>query len=230
MRAGATSPVSAIIHALLVLLALLVLAPWLSYLPLAAMAALLLMVARNMSEAHKVIYLLRRAPKDDILVLLLCMSLTVLFDMVIAITVGIVLASLLFMRRIARMTRLSELSAGDGRLVLRVNGPLFFAAAERIFTELLARSGLSHDRAAMGCGAGARCRRPERPAALYRRAACGQKAGDHRRAVPAAENHGARAGAADRGPPAVLPDAAGSAGGHRRLNVKKPDKSAMPFT
>ncbi|BEO56123.1 sodium-independent anion transporter [Serratia marcescens] len=140
VRAGATSPVSAIIHALLVLLALLVLAPWLSYLPLAAMAALLLMVAWNMSEAHKVVYLLRRAPKDDILVLLLCMSLTVLFDMVIAITVGIVLASLLFMRRIARMTRLSELSADDGRLVLRVNGPLFFAAAERIFTELLTRS------------------------------------------------------------------------------------------
>lgn len=140
VRAGATSPVAAIIHALLVLLALLVLAPWLSWLPLSAMAALLLMVAWNMSEAHKVIYLLRRAPKDDILVMLLCLSLTVLFDMVIAITVGIVLASLLFMRRIARMTRLSELSAGNGRLVLRVNGPLFFAAAERIFNELLARS------------------------------------------------------------------------------------------
>ena len=140
VRAGATSPISAIIHSLLVLLALLVLAPWLSYLPLAAMAALLLMVAWNMSEAHKVIYLLRRAPKDDILVMLLCMSLTVMFDMVIAITVGIVLASLLFMRRIARMTRLSELSAENGILVMRVNGPLFFAAAERIFSELLLRS------------------------------------------------------------------------------------------
>lgn len=140
VRAGATSPVSAIIHALLVLLALLVLAPWLSWLPLAAMASLLLMVAWNMSEAHKVVYLLRRAPKDDILVMLLCLSLTVLFDMVIAITVGIVLASLLFMRRIARMTRLSELSAENGRLILRVNGPLFFAAAERIFNELLVRS------------------------------------------------------------------------------------------
>jgi SulP family sulfate permease len=140
VRAGATSPISAIIHALLVLLALLVLAPWLSWLPLAAMASLLLMVAWNMSEAHKVVYLLRRAPKDDILVMLLCLSLTVLFDMVIAITVGIVLASLLFMRRIARMTRLSELSAENGRLVLRVNGPLFFAAAERIFNELLLRS------------------------------------------------------------------------------------------
>lgn len=93
-----------------------------------------------MSEAHKVVYLLRRAPKDDIIVMLLCMSLTVLFDMVIAITVGIVLASLLFMRRIARMTRISEVSHDDTRgvLVLRVSGPLFFAAAERIFNEILA--------------------------------------------------------------------------------------------
>lgn len=143
VRAGATSPVSAIIHALLVLLALLVLAPMLSYLPLAAMASLLLIVAWNMSEAHKVVDLLRRGPKDDIIVMLLCMSLTVLFDMVIAITVGIVLASLLFMRRIARMTRLSEIPTtemNEHRLVLRVNGPLFFAAAERIFNELLSRS------------------------------------------------------------------------------------------
>ncbi|WP_423765865.1 SulP family inorganic anion transporter, partial [Escherichia coli] len=136
VRAGATSPVSAIIHSLLVLLTLLILAPLLSYLPLAAMSALLLMVAWNMSEAAKVIELIRRAPKDDIIVLLLCLSLTVLFDMVIAISVGIVLASLLFMRRIANMTRLSESSYTDhdkGLLVVRVNGPLFFAAAERIF-------------------------------------------------------------------------------------------------
>ncbi|MBU5894250.1 C4-dicarboxylic acid transporter DauA, partial [Vibrio cholerae O1] len=85
--------------------------------------------------------LLRRAPKDDIIVMLLCMALTVLFDMVIAITIGIVLASLLFMRRIARMTRLSTLSHDADALVLRVNGPLFFAAAERVFDEVLARSG-----------------------------------------------------------------------------------------
>lgn len=142
VRAGATSPISAVIHSLLVILALLVLAPWLSFLPLAAMASLLLMVAWNMSEAHKVVYLLRRAPKDDIIVMLMCMSLTVLFDMVIAITVGIVLASLLFMRRIARMTRLSVLSesAETSTLMLRVSGPLFFAAAERIFSELLVQS------------------------------------------------------------------------------------------
>ncbi|CAM3884920.1 C4-dicarboxylic acid transporter DauA [Rahnella victoriana] len=142
VRAGATSPVSAIIHSLLVILALLILAPLLSWLPLAAMAALLLMVAWNMSEAHKVVDLLRRAPKDDILVMLTCMSLTVLFDMVIAITAGIVMASLLFMRRIAKLTRLTEVLADtpEDTLVLRINGPLFFAAAERIFSELQVRS------------------------------------------------------------------------------------------
>lgn len=105
------------------------------------MAALLLMVAWNMSEAHKVVDLLRHAPKDDIIVMLLCMSLTVLFDMVIAISVGIVLASLLFMRRIARMTRLAPVNVDvpDDVLVLRVIGPLFFAAAEGLFTDLESR-------------------------------------------------------------------------------------------
>ena len=141
VRAGATSPISAVIHAILVILALLVLAPLLSWLPLSAMAALLLMVAWNMSEAHKVVDLLRHAPKDDIIVMLMCMSLTVLFDMVIAISVGIVLASLLFMRRIARMTRLAPVNVDvpDDVLVLRVIGPLFFAAAEGLFTDLESR-------------------------------------------------------------------------------------------
>ncbi|HAY8988987.1 TPA: C4-dicarboxylic acid transporter DauA [Shigella boydii] len=141
VRAGATSPISAVIHSILVILTLLVLAPLLSWLPLSAMAALLLMVAWNMSEAHKVVDLLRHAPKDDIIVMLLCMSLTVLFDMVIAISVGIVLASLLFMRRIARMTRLAPVvvDVPDDVLVLRVIGPLFFAAAEGLFTDLESR-------------------------------------------------------------------------------------------
>ncbi|ELY4777208.1 C4-dicarboxylic acid transporter DauA [Cronobacter turicensis] len=142
VRAGATSPVAAVFHALLVLLALMALAPLLSWLPLSAMAALLLMVAWNMSEAHKVIGLLRRAPKDDIVVMLICMSLTVLFDMVIAISVGVVLASLLFMRRVARMTRLAPLNVAvpDDVLAVRVTGPLFFAAAEGVFTPLLAQA------------------------------------------------------------------------------------------
>ncbi|WP_097164359.1 C4-dicarboxylic acid transporter DauA [Enterobacter sp. CC120223-11] len=143
VRAGATSPVAAVLHAVLVIMALLVLAPLLSWLPLSAMAALLLMVAWNMSEAHKVVNLLRRAPVDDIVVMLICMSLTVLFDMVIAISVGIVLASLLFMRRIARMTHLAPVSVDvpDDVLVIRVIGPLFFAAAESVFLDLQSRIG-----------------------------------------------------------------------------------------
>lgn len=147
VRAGATSPISGIVHALVVLAAILVLAPWLSWLPLSAMAALLLLVAWNMSEAHKVVDLVRRAPKSDVLVLLVCLSLTVIFDMVIAITFGVILASLLFMREIAKMTRLHNLAdhkryAGEvqaGTLIYKINGPLFFAAAERVFDELLAQ-------------------------------------------------------------------------------------------
>ncbi|MGY3901916.1 C4-dicarboxylic acid transporter DauA [Aeromonas lusitana] len=147
VRAGATSPVSGIVHALVVLAAILVLAPWLSWLPLSAMAALLLLVAWNMSEAHKVVDLIRRAPRSDVLVLLVCLSLTVIFDMVIAITFGVILASLLFMREIAKMTKLHNLAehkryAGEvqvGTLVYKINGPLFFAAAERVFGELLAQ-------------------------------------------------------------------------------------------
>lgn len=149
VRAGATSPISGIVHALVVLAAILVLAPWLSWLPLSAMAALLLLVAWNMSEAHKVVDLVRRAPRSDVLVLLVCLSLTVIFDMVIAITFGVILASLLFMREIAKMTRLHNL-ADHGRyasevpaqtLLYKINGPLFFAAAERVFEELLAQVG-----------------------------------------------------------------------------------------
>lgn len=137
VKAGATSPIAAVLHSIVVLLALICFAPLLSYIPLSAMAALLLIVAWNMSAVQRVIYIIKCAPKDDILIMLICMSLTVLFDMVIAITLGIVLASILFMRRIADMTRLVELNrSSEKTLVLRINGPLFFAAAERTFSEI----------------------------------------------------------------------------------------------
>ncbi|MBA1145800.1 C4-dicarboxylic acid transporter DauA [Ectothiorhodospiraceae bacterium WFHF3C12] len=143
--AGAQSPVSSVVHAGVVGLALVALAPWLSYLPMASMAALLLMVAWKMSEAHKVRSLLRKAPAGDVAVLLTCFSLTVLFDMVIAIAVGVVLASVLFMRDVAAMTRASDItdsprlkdsSLPPGWSVYKISGPLFFAAADRVFAEL----------------------------------------------------------------------------------------------
>ncbi|MBR9866600.1 MAG: C4-dicarboxylic acid transporter DauA [Oceanospirillales bacterium] len=145
-RAGAQSPLAAVIHGLVVLASLLILAPWLAYIPMASMAAMLLMVAWNMSEAPKVMELLKKAPSGDILVLLTCFSLTVMIDMVVAISFGIVLASLLFMRDIAQMTRVIEISDNRKHVpetlpadwgVYKISGPLFFAAADRIFSELL---------------------------------------------------------------------------------------------
>ncbi|MGQ9426374.1 C4-dicarboxylic acid transporter DauA [Gilvimarinus sp. F26214L] len=144
-KAGAESPVSAMVHAGVVLLGLVGLAPLLSFVPMAGMAALLMVVAWNMSEAPKAVHLIKTAPKSDVLVFSVCLGLTVLFDMVIAITTGIVLASLLFMREIAEMTRVSDVTHNrklvdrelpPGWLVLKISGPLFFAAADRIFGEI----------------------------------------------------------------------------------------------
>ncbi len=145
-RAGAQSPMAAVIHSIVLLLAVLILARWLSYLPMATMAALLLIVAWNMSEARKVVELLKKAPKQDVLVLLVCLFLTVLVDMVVAISVGVVLASLVFMQQIAEMTRITDVTGQrkitgnaqipEGWRLIKINGPLFFAAADRVFSKL----------------------------------------------------------------------------------------------
>ena len=148
-RAGAESPVAAMIHAVVVLLALVSLAGVLAYLPMPAMAALLIMVAWNMSEAPKAVHLLKTAPRSDVLVFLTCFSLTVALDMVIAITTGVLLAAVLFMREMAEMTKVTDITTGKrvseenlptGWRVFKINGPMFFAAADRIFGELAALS------------------------------------------------------------------------------------------
>jgi SulP family sulfate permease len=145
VRAGAQSPVAAMIHALVVLLALLALAPLLAYLPMAAMAALLLVVAWNMSEAPKAMHLLKTAPRNDIVIFLICFLCTVLFDMVIAISCGMVIAAFFFVKQVADMTRVADISHNRkylleplpaGWKVFRISGPLFFAAADRVFGEL----------------------------------------------------------------------------------------------
>lgn len=145
IKAGAESPIAGIIHALVVLLGLVALAPLLAYLPMPAMAALLVMVAWGMSEAHKAVHLIKTAPRGDVWVFITCFALTVLFDMVIAITAGIVLAALLFMKEIAAMTHVDDVT-GDGQIddkqlpenwrAFSISGPLFFAAADRVFGEL----------------------------------------------------------------------------------------------
>ena len=75
-----------------------------AYVPMASLAALLLLVAWNMAELHNFVGIVRVAPKSDVLVLLTCFLLTVFFDMVVAVSVGVVLAALLFMRRMAELT------------------------------------------------------------------------------------------------------------------------------
>jgi sulfate permease, SulP family len=145
VRAGACSPLAAIIHAGVVLVAILLLAPLFSYLPMAALAALLLMVAWNMSEPGHVLHTLRIAPRSDVLVLLTCLILTVLFDMVLAVGVGLLLAAGLFIKRMSDLTDTAVLprhfhqalhDLPEHVLVYAIRGPLFFGAAEKALSVL----------------------------------------------------------------------------------------------
>jgi SulP family sulfate permease len=145
VRSGGRSPIAAIVHSSFVLLAMVALAPLLGYLPMAALAALLLVVAKNMAELRHFLYVLRVGPRSDVAVLLTCFLLTVLFDMVIAVSAGIVLAAILFMRRMAEVSGVELL--GDrhpqldeplppGVLLYEINGPLFFGAAQKAMSSL----------------------------------------------------------------------------------------------
>ena len=145
VKAGAFSPVAAIVHAGVVLLAVLLLSPLFSYLPMSALAALLLMVAWNMSEAHHVVHTVKIAPRTDVLVLLVCLVLTVLFDMVLAVGVGLLLAAGLFIKRMSDVTDTSSLPPGyhealhdlpEGVAAYAIRGPLFFGAAEKALDTL----------------------------------------------------------------------------------------------
>jgi SulP family sulfate permease len=137
IRAGARSPLAATMHAIFILACTIALAPLVSYLPMAALAALLIIVARNMSEARHFARLTRVAPRHDVLVMMTCFILTVVFDMVIAVTVGVVLAALLFMRRMSVLTQVELETASElkidvppGVRVYEIAGPLFFGAAK----------------------------------------------------------------------------------------------------
>lgn len=144
-KAGAVTPISAMIHAVVILISLLSLSAVLSYIPMSGMASLLLVVAWNMSEAPKIVHLLKKSPPNEIAVFITCFFLTVFFDMVIAIVAGIVLASLLFMKQIAEMTKVHDITNHQQLItvplpkkwkVYKINGPLFFAAADTVFGEL----------------------------------------------------------------------------------------------
>lgn len=150
VRNGATSPLAGIVHCVFLVLVIVLFAPWASHVPLAALAAILFFVAWNMSDVRHFSRLLKRAPRSDKLVLLITFALTVFVDLVVAVNVGVVIAALLFMRRMAETVSVQEEVFGgpetrDERtdaapeaqlpsnvLVYRIDGPFFFGAAEKL--------------------------------------------------------------------------------------------------
>ena len=107
IRSGARSPIAGMLHAVFLLLFMLVLAPLAVFVPLASLAAVLVVVAWNMSEVHKFRHLMS-APLGDRAVLLVTFALTVLVDLTVAIEVGVVLAAILFMHRMAEVASVRQ--------------------------------------------------------------------------------------------------------------------------
>lgn len=148
IKNGGRSPVAGMVHAIVLLLILVVLMPYAALIPMPAIAAILFMVAYNMSEWRKFLNLCKTAPKSDILVLVLTFVLTVVFDLVVAIEVGIVLAAILFMKRMSDVTEIAGWKYVEDEendvdsislrkvpahtVVYEISGPLFFGAADKI--------------------------------------------------------------------------------------------------
>ena len=151
IKNGALTPVAGIIHAIVLLLIMLFFGKWAALIPMATLAGILLVVAYNMSEWHLFVKMFK-SPKSDIAVLIVTFLLTVLLDLTVAIQAGVVLAALLFMKRMADVTQVGYITSmmedeedtsdqdpnsikrftvPPGVEVFEVNGPFFFAAADR---------------------------------------------------------------------------------------------------
>jgi SulP family sulfate permease len=144
---GGKTPLAGIIHAVTLLAIILLAARWASYIPMAAMSAVLIIVALRMGEWHE-LSRLGKMPRSDALVLLTTFGLTVVFDLVLAVEIGMVLASILFIKRVAETTEVSRVTTEDmlerpeqiaqgkhipeGVLVYRIFGPFLFGAAEKM--------------------------------------------------------------------------------------------------
>ncbi|HEY7641708.1 MAG TPA: SulP family inorganic anion transporter [Steroidobacteraceae bacterium] len=144
VRNGGTSPLAGVVHALTLVLIVLFLAPLAAHVPLAALSAILFVVAWNMSEARHFVRMVRRAPSADVVILLVTFALTVFVDLVVAVNIGVILATLHFLRRMASSVEVQEQTAAQlheefghrglmfpqNVLVYRVEGPFFFGAVE----------------------------------------------------------------------------------------------------
>ncbi|RJQ57703.1 MAG: sulfate permease [Stygiobacter sp.] len=155
IKNGGRTPVAGIIHAITLLLIMLFFGSYAKLIPMATLAAILVIVAYNMSEWHSFKSLLK-SPKSDVVVLLTTFILTVIFDLTIAIEIGMVLAVLLFMKRMAEVSNVSVITREledeeekpdsnaidkkqipEGVEVFEINGPFFFGAAKKFKDEML---------------------------------------------------------------------------------------------
>lgn len=152
IRHGGDSPVAGIAHALTVLLVLVLFAPLAYNVPLATLAAILFVVAFNMSQVARVVRVARRSPRSDVAVMLITLALCVLADISIAVEVGVILALLNFFRRMtsavevralegselaSRLTDEQAENVPEGVLVFTVDGPFFFGAVEEFESALV---------------------------------------------------------------------------------------------
>lgn len=149
VRNGGRTPIAGIAHCITLTIILLVLMPLAALIPMTTLAAVLLVVAANMADWESFFNLCKSAPKSDIIVLVVTFFLTVFFDLVVAIEIGVVLAALLFMKRMAetadikawKYTDSPDITPGEAEKlrdiphsisVFEICGPMFFAAADQI--------------------------------------------------------------------------------------------------
>ena len=145
IRNGGSSPLAGLVHCATLVLIILLLAPLARDIPLCVLAAILFMVAWNMAEARHFMRMVRRAPPPDVFVLLTTFGLTVFVDLIVAVNVGVILAALLFMRRMSAVVELEPQTAQQiqeqieqagltelpkGVMIYSINGPFFFAAVD----------------------------------------------------------------------------------------------------
>ena len=147
IKNGGRTPIAGIVHSITLVIVLVVLMPFAGMIPMPTIAAILFVVAYNMCQWRTFVHLIRTAPKSDIIVLLTTLILTVVFDLVVAIEIGMVLACLLFIKRMSEETHVDSWTYVDDdtpdvdehlrRLPLQIRvyeitGPLFFGAADAI--------------------------------------------------------------------------------------------------
>lgn len=146
IRNGGNSPIAAIVHSVFLLLIIVLLAPLAGYIPLCTLAAILIVVAYNMSDIPHFMSMLKNAPRYDVITLITTFLLTIFTNLVVAVNIGVIFAMLFFIRRMSQLVTIEEQSLAmiepeiaphavtmpKNTIIYSIQGPFFFAAAEKI--------------------------------------------------------------------------------------------------